>query len=74
MVVTNLSLRRPLIRFALGDLSAFLPGFSPCERTNRRLRGWLGRADQAIKVKGMFVRPEQIAEIARCHPNLAACG
>lgn len=70
VVVTNLSLRRPLIRFALGDLSAILSGFSPCGRTSRRLRGWLGRADQATKVKGMFVRPEQIAEIAKRHREL----
>ena len=60
----------PLIRFALGDLSAIMPGASPCGRTNTRIRGWMGRADQTAKVKGMFVRPEQIAEVARRHPEL----
>ena len=56
--------------FALGDLTAALPGASPCGRTNLRIKGWMGRADQTTKVKGMFVRPEQIAEIARRHPEL----
>ncbi len=60
----------PLIRFGTGDLSAALPGVSPCGRTNLRIKGWMGRADQTAKVKGMFVRPEQIAEIARRHPDL----
>jgi phenylacetate-CoA ligase len=60
----------PLIRFATGDLSAILPGQSPCGRTNRRLRGWLGRADQTTKVKGLFVYPRQIAEITRRHPDV----
>ncbi|MDW8444688.1 MAG: hypothetical protein RML45_10640 [Acetobacteraceae bacterium] len=60
----------PLIRFATGDLSAILPGLSPCGRTNTRIRGWLGRADQATKVKGQFVRPEQVAELARRFPGL----
>ncbi|BCM81985.1 phenylacetate--CoA ligase family protein [Methylobacterium indicum] len=63
IVVTVLDLDRPLIRYALGDLTAFLPG-------GRRIRGWMGRADQSAKVKGMFVRPEQVAEIARRHPEL----
>ncbi|TGE01225.1 phenylacetate--CoA ligase family protein [Methylobacterium nonmethylotrophicum] len=62
IVVTVLDLDRPLIRYALGDLTAALPG--------GRIRGWMGRADQAAKVKGMFVRPEQVAEIARRHPDL----
>jgi len=60
----------PLIRFATGDLSAVLPGASPCGRTNMRLRGWMGRADQAAKVRGMFVHPSQIAEIMKRHPEI----
>lgn len=70
VVVTPLRASYPLIRFATGDLSAVLPGMSPCGRTNMRIQGWMGRADQAAKVKGMFVRPEQISEIARRHPEL----
>jgi phenylacetate-CoA ligase len=70
VVVTSLDLRHPMIRLALGDLSAVLPGKSPCGRTNMRLRGWMGRADQTTKVKGMFVRPGQLGEIARRHPQL----
>jgi phenylacetate-CoA ligase len=70
VVVTSFSADYPLIRFATGDLSAILPGPSPCGRTNRRIRGWLGRADQTTKVKGMFVHPAQIAEIARRHQEL----
>ena len=54
----------------IGDLTAVLPGPSPCGRTNMRIRGWMGRADQTTKVKGMFVRPEQIAEIGKRHPEL----
>src|SRR5205823_1414044 len=65
VVVTTLTPEYPLIRFATGDLSALLPGPSPCGRTNHRIRGWLGRADQTTKVRGMFVHPEQIAEIVR---------
>ena len=60
----------PLIRFATGDLSAVLPGASPCGRTNLRIKGWMGRADQAAKVRGMFVRPEQVAAILSAHPGL----
>ncbi|CAG0952795.1 phenylacetate-CoA ligase [Burkholderiales bacterium] len=60
----------PLIRFGTGDLSAFLSGVSPCGRTNVRIRGWMGRADQTTKVKGMFVHPSQVAEIARRHPEI----
>ncbi|MCE1182478.1 MAG: AMP-binding protein [Rhodocyclales bacterium] len=71
VVVTSFSPDYPLIRFATGDLSAFMPGCSPCGRTNVRLRGWMGRADQTTKVKGMFVHPEQIADIARRHPEIA---
>jgi len=60
----------PLIRFGTGDLSAVLPGASPCGRTNMRIRGWLGRADQTTKVKGLFVHPAQVAEIVRRHPSI----
>src|SRR6202011_3466609 len=70
IVVTSLDPHRPWIRLALGDLTAALPGASPCGRTNLRIKGWMGRADQTTKVKGMFVRPEQIAEIGRRHPEL----
>ena len=70
VVVTSFDHEHPWIRLALGDLSAFLPGRSPCGRTNMRIKGWLGRADQTTKVKGMFVRPEQIAAIGRRHPDL----
>jgi phenylacetate-CoA ligase len=68
VVVTTLDPDYPMIRLATGDLSAELPGISPCGRTNRRIRGWMGRADQAAKVRGLFVRPEQIAEVARAVP------
>jgi phenylacetate-CoA ligase len=70
VVVTVFNPDYPLIRFATGDLSAFLPGESACGRTNRRLRGWLGRADQTTKVKGLFVYPRQIAEIVKRHPEI----
>ncbi|MBR0683529.1 phenylacetate--CoA ligase [Roseomonas eburnea] len=70
VVVTVLDEEHPLLRLALGDLSAVLPGASPCGRTNTRIVGWRGRADQTAKVKGMFVRPEQVAEIARRHPGV----
>jgi len=70
VVVTSFNPDYPMIRLATGDLSAVLPGLSPCGRTNMRIRGWMGRADQTTKVKGMFVRPEQIAEIATRHPEL----
>jgi len=70
VVVTVFNRDYPLIRFATGDLSAVMPGVSPCGRTNRRLRGWLGRADQTTKVRGMFVHPQQVAEVARRHPEL----
>jgi len=71
VLVTALNPDYPLIRFATGDMSAVLPGISPCGRTNQRIKGWMGRADQTTKVKGMFVRPEQIAEILRRHPEVA---
>jgi phenylacetate-CoA ligase len=70
IAVTTLHPHHPVIRLALGDLSAVLPGISPCGRTNQRIRGWLGRADQTTKIRGMFVRPEQIGEIASRHPSL----
>jgi len=71
VLVTTLNPHHPLIRFATGDLSAILPGRSPCGRSNRRTRGWLGRADQAAKVRGMFVRPEQVAAVLRAVPAVA---
>ncbi len=71
IVVTVLDPHHPLIRFATGDLTAILPGASPCGRTNSRIKGWMGRADQTAKVKGMFVRPEQVAEVLRRHPEIA---
>ncbi len=70
VVVTSLNPDYPLIRFATGDLSAILPGESPCGRTNRRIRGWLGRADQTTKVRGMFVHPGQIDAVLKRHPEL----
>jgi phenylacetate-CoA ligase len=70
IVLTSLDPLNPRLRLALGDLTACMPGVSPCGRTNLRIRGWMGRADQAAKVKGMFVRPEQIAAVARRHPEL----
>src|SRR4051812_28640325 len=70
IVVTSLDAQHPWIRLALGDLTAALPGASPCGRTNMRINGWMGRADQTTKIKGMFVRPEQIAEIGKRHPEL----
>jgi phenylacetate-CoA ligase len=70
VVVTSFNPDYPMIRFGTGDLSAVLPGRSPCGRTNVRIRGWLGRADQTTKVRGMFVHPGQVAEIARRHPEL----
>jgi phenylacetate-CoA ligase len=70
VVVTTFNRDYPMIRFATGDLSAVLPGLSPCGRTNMRIKGWLGRADQTTKVKGMFVHPEQVAEVAKRYPGL----
>lgn len=70
VVVTTLTPEYPLIRFATGDLSAMLAGPSPCGRTNFRIRGWLGRADQTTKVRGMFVHPEQVQEILRRHQSI----
>ncbi len=70
VVVTTLNPDYPLIRFATGDLSALLPGRSPCGRTNGRLKGWLGRADQTTKIKGMFVHPGQVAQVVKRHPEV----
>jgi phenylacetate-CoA ligase len=70
VVVTSLNPDYPLIRFATGDMSAVLPGQSPCGRTNMRIKGWMGRADQTTKIKGMFVRPEQVAALVARHPEI----
>ena len=70
LVVTTLNPDYPLIRFGTGDLSAVLPGHCPTGRTNPRIKGWMGRADQTTKVRGMFVHPAQIAEIARRFPEV----
>ena len=71
MVVTSLNPDYPLIRFATGDLSAVMAGQSPCGRSNMRIKGWMGRADQTTKVKGMFVRPEQVADFVARHGEVA---
>ncbi|WP_432759650.1 phenylacetate--CoA ligase family protein [Defluviimonas sp. SAOS-178_SWC] len=71
VVVTTLNPDYPLIRFATGDLSAVMPGQSPCGRTNARIKGWMGRADQTTKIKGMFVRPEQVADFVARHDDIA---
>jgi phenylacetate-CoA ligase len=71
IVITNFNKDYPLIRFGTGDLSAVLPGKSPCGRTNVRIKGWMGRADQSTKVRAMFVTPRQVAEILRRHPEVA---
>lgn len=71
VLVTTLNPDYPLIRFATGDLSAVLPGASPCGRTNMRIKGWMGRADQTAKIKGMFVRPEQVAQLVARHPDVS---
>jgi phenylacetate-CoA ligase len=70
VVVTTLTPEYPLIRFATGDLSAQLTGPSPCGRTNHRIKGWLGRADQTAKIRGMFVHPVQVAEVIRRHKSI----
>ena len=71
VVVTTLNPDYPLIRFATGDLSAIMPGVSPCGRTNLRIKGWMGRADQTTKIKGMFVRPEQVAAFVSRHEEVS---
>src|SRR5262249_42611884 len=68
VVVTSFNPHYPMVRLATGDLSAVLVGASPCGRTNTRLKGWMGRADQTTKIKGMFVHPAQVAEIGKRHP------
>jgi phenylacetate-CoA ligase len=70
VVVTTFNKTYPLVRFATGDLSAVLAGPSPCGRTNMRIKGWMGRADQTTKVKGMFVRPEQVNQVLARHPEV----
>ena len=70
VVITTFNPDYPLIRFGTGDLSAVLAGASPCGRTNVRIKGWMGRADQTTKVRGMFVTPKQVGEIVRRHPEI----
>ena len=70
VVVTTLNPDYPLIRFATGDMSAVMEGQSPCGRTNMRIKGWMGRADQTTKIKGMFVRPEQVAALVARHDEV----
>jgi phenylacetate-CoA ligase len=70
VVITRFNKDYPLIRFGTGDLSAVLPGASPCGRTNVRIKGWMGRADQSTKVRAMFVTPGQVADILRRHPEV----
>jgi len=70
VVVTSFNPDYPLIRFATGDLSAILPGISPCGRTNRRIKGWMGRADQTAKVRGMFIHPEQVNKVIKRHAEI----
>lgn len=71
LVVTNFSSTYPLVRFGTGDLSAIMPGQSPCGRTNQRIKGWMGRADQRTKVKGMFVDPKQVDEVVKRFDNIS---
>ncbi|MBI5786136.1 MAG: AMP-binding protein [Rhodocyclales bacterium] len=71
IVVTTFNRHYPLVRFGTGDMTAILPGFSPCGRSNMRIKGWLGRADQTTKVKGMFVHPEQVAAVVKRHPGIS---
>lgn len=70
VVITSFNPDYPLIRFGTGDMSAVLPGISPCGRTNVRIKGWMGRADQTTKVRAMFVHPSQVAEIAKRYPQI----
>jgi len=71
VVVTSLNPDYPLLRFATGDLSAILAGESPCGRTNKRIKGWMGRADQTAKVKGMFIHPKQVDQVVKRHPEIS---
>lgn len=70
VVVTSFNQYYPLVRFATGDLSAILAGTSPCGRTNKRIKGWMGRADQTTKVRGMFVHPQQVDKVSKRHPEI----
>jgi len=70
LVVTTLNPDYPLIRFGTGDLTAILPGHCPTGRTQTRIKGWLGRADQTTKVRGMFVHPGQVAQVAKRFPEV----
>jgi len=70
VVITTFNRDYPLIRFGTGDLSAVLPDTSPCGRTNVRIKGWMGRADQSTKVRAMFVTPKQVSDISRRHPEI----
>ena len=70
VVVTSFNPDYPLVRFGTGDMSAVLSGISPCGRTNTRIKGWMGRADQTTKVRAMFVHPSQVAEVVRRHPEI----
>ncbi|MGN6454611.1 MAG: phenylacetate--CoA ligase family protein, partial [Achromobacter mucicolens] len=70
VVVTSFNPAYPMIRLATGDLSAVMSGASPCGRTNMRIKGWMGRADQTTKVRGMFVHPSQVADVVRRHPEI----
>jgi phenylacetate-CoA ligase len=71
VVVTVLNQDYPLLRFGTGDLSAVMAGGCPTGRSNQRIKGWMGRADQTTKVRGMFVQPAQVAEVMRRHPEIA---
>ncbi len=70
VVITSFNPDYPLIRFATGDMSAVMPGVSRCGRTNTRIKGWMGRADQTTKVRAMFVHPSQVAEVAKRYPQI----
>jgi phenylacetate-CoA ligase len=71
VVITSFNPDYPLIRFGTGDMSAIMPGISPCGRTNTRIKGWMGRADQTTKVRAMFVHPSQVAEVVKRYPQIA---
>ena len=71
VVITSFNPDYPLIRFGTGDMSAVMPGISPCGRTNTRIKGWMGRADQTTKVRAMFVHPSQVADVVKRYPQIA---
>jgi phenylacetate-CoA ligase len=71
VVITSFNPDYPLIRFGTGDMSAVMSGVSPCGRTNTRIKGWMGRADQTTKVRAMFVHPSQVAEVVKRYPQIA---